>query len=214
MPVIAVTGRKGGIGKSTLTANLAAELYNMGRKVLAFDTDPQKSLVAWSRLGDGVLSLCVEPLETEHPEQFRRRIAAAEKTVDRVLIDTPPGFADPALLASLVADLVLIPCGPSPLDLLAAREALTMTLEARRRRGGVKPLIRFIPSRVMTNTNLGRDLPGSLADLGEKVLPGITQRIAIAEAALTGLTIAEYAPGSPAQDEFKALAIAIERLIR
>jgi cellulose biosynthesis protein BcsQ len=49
--------------------------------------------------------------------------------------------------------------------------------------------------------------------MGEPVLPPIGQRAAIAEAALTGLTVREFAEGSPAQMEFAALAAAIEGVI-
>lgn len=214
MSIIAVTGRKGGIGKSTITANLAGEWAAMGRKVIALDADPQQSLLAWARLGDGILARCVEPVDATSPERFRGKVRAAERSADRVLIDTPPGFADPALLASLVADLVILPCGPSPLDILAVKEALAITIEAQSKRADGKPLARFVPSKVLGNTNMGKDLPATLAELGEKVLPGISQRIAIAESALSGLTVREYAPGSPGQHEFEALAKAIERLSR
>jgi chromosome partitioning protein len=48
MAIIAVAGRKGGIGKSTIAGNLAAELMEMGWRVVAFDADPQHSLAAWA----------------------------------------------------------------------------------------------------------------------------------------------------------------------
>lgn len=214
LAIVAVTGRKGGIGKSTITANLASELIELGYKVVVLDTDPQQSLVAWAGLGDGVLSTCVEAVDTAKPEKFREYVERAAKKADRVLIDTPPGFADPALLASLLADVVLLPAGPSPLDIMAAREALELTKEARTQRNGRKPLIRFIPSKVLANTNLGRDLKASLEGLGEKALPTICQRIAVAEAALSGLTIREYAKGSPAHTEFMSLAKALEEVIK
>ena len=214
MAIVAVTGRKGGIGKSTITANLAAELLALGHKVIVLDTDPQQSLVAWAGLGDGVLSTCVEAVDTANPEKFKDRVLRAAKSADRVLIDTPPGFADPALLASLLADVVLLPAGPSPLDIMAAREALELTKEARAQRHNRKPMIRFIPSKVLAQTNLGRDLKASLEGLGEKALPTICQRIAVAEAALSGLTISEYANGSTAHMEFTALAKALEEVIK
>ena len=44
MPVIAVINYKGGVGKTTTTANLAAELAWRGRKVLLLDLDAQASL--------------------------------------------------------------------------------------------------------------------------------------------------------------------------
>ncbi|MDQ3257987.1 MAG: ParA family protein [Acidobacteriota bacterium] len=214
MAIVAVTGRKGGIGKSTITANLAAELIALKHRVIVLDTDPQQSLVAWAGLGEGVLSTCVEAVDTANPEKFREHVLKAAKNADRVLIDTPPGFADPALLASLLADVVLLPAGPSPLDIMAAREALELTKEARTQRKNRKPIIRFIPSKVLAQTNLGRDLRASLEGLGEKALPSICQRIAVAEAALSGLTISEYAKGSIAHAEFTALAKALEEVIK
>jgi len=63
MAVIAITGRKGGIRKSTITANLAAELVALGRAVVVLDTDPQKSLVAWAELGEGLLREIVEAVD-------------------------------------------------------------------------------------------------------------------------------------------------------
>ena len=44
MPVVSVINYKGGVGKTTLTANVAAELANNGKRVLAIDLDPQTNL--------------------------------------------------------------------------------------------------------------------------------------------------------------------------
>ena len=42
--VVSVINYKGGVGKTTLTANIGAELANRGRRVLLIDLDPQSSL--------------------------------------------------------------------------------------------------------------------------------------------------------------------------
>lgn len=44
MTVVAVLNYKGGVGKTTVTANLGAELAARGRRVLLIDMDPQASL--------------------------------------------------------------------------------------------------------------------------------------------------------------------------
>jgi len=44
MPLICVCSPKGGVGKTTLTANLAYSLARAGNKVLALDFDVQNSL--------------------------------------------------------------------------------------------------------------------------------------------------------------------------
>jgi len=44
MKVISIINYKGGVGKTTITANLAAELTKRGKRVLAVDLDPQTNL--------------------------------------------------------------------------------------------------------------------------------------------------------------------------
>jgi chromosome partitioning protein len=214
MAVIVVAGRKGGIGKSTIAGNLAAEFAAMGRTVAALDADPQHSLAAWAEQGDGMLSQCVEKVNVSRPDDLRSKVRTAEKTADIVLLDTPPGIPDVAYQAMLLADLVLLPCGPSPLDLFPLKEALALALKARAERRSKKPRIRFVPSKVLKNTNLGRGLSSSLEQMGKKVLPEIGQRIVVAEAVMSGLTVREYAPGSVAQTEFEQLAKSVDKIVR
>jgi len=209
MPVIVIAGRKGGIGKSTIAGNLAAEFRAMGKTVAALDADPQHSLVEWASQGEGVLSTCVEKVTND----LREKVRGAQKTADMVVIDTPPGLPDSAYQAILLADLVLLPCGASPLDLFPLKESLGLALKARAARGSKKPRIRFVPSRVLMNTNLGRGLNSSLEGMGKKVLPGIGQRVVVAEAVTKGLTVGEYAPSSAAHAEFETLAKAVDKIV-
>lgn len=213
MAVIVVAGRKGGIGKSTIAGNLTAEFFAMGHTVAALDADPQHSLAVWAKQGAGMLSKCVERVRGG-PDDLRVRIRIARGEVDRVFVDTPPGITEIAYQAMLLADLVLLPCGPSPLDLFPLKEALNLALKARAERRSKKPRVRFVPSKVMRSTTLGRELNSSLEEMGKKVLPAVSQRVVVAEAVVTGLTVREFAPGSAAQLEFEHLAKAVEEIIR
>src|SRR5437870_13491282 len=44
---ISIFNHKGGVGKTTLTVNLAAALVELGRKVLLVDSDPQCNLTSY-----------------------------------------------------------------------------------------------------------------------------------------------------------------------
>jgi chromosome partitioning protein len=213
MAIIAVAGRKGGVGKSTIAGNLAAEFAAMKKSVAVLDADPQHSLVAWAGQGDGMLAKCVQKVDGR-AGALASRAHAAEKDADIVLIDTPPGIPEVAYQAAMIADLLLLPCGPSPLDVFALKEALSQALKARAERRSKKPRIRLVPSKVNMSTRLGRGLTSSLEDMGRKVLPSIGQRVVLAEAVEVGLTVAEYAPNSPAHEEFVELARAIEKILK
>jgi chromosome partitioning protein len=212
MGIIAVAGRKGGIGKSTIAGNLAGEFAAMGNSVVVLDADPQHSLAAWAAQGEGTLSKCLERVENGKGEGLRAHARRAAKAADIVVIDTPPGITETLYDAAMVADIVLLPCGPSPLDLFALKDALSLTLKARAERRSKKPRVRFVPSRV-TMTNLGRGLSSSLENMGKKVLPGISQRVAIAEAVNYGLTVREYSGAAVSQEEFRALAKAVQKIL-
>jgi chromosome partitioning protein len=212
MGIIAVAGRKGGIGKSTIAGNLAGEFAAMGRSVAVLDADPQHSLAAWAAQGEGLLSKCLDRVENGKGEGLRAHARRVAKTADIVVIDTPPGITETLYDAAMVADLVLLPCGPSPLDLFALKDALSLTLKARAERRSKKPRVRFVPSRV-TMTNLGRELSSSLENMGKKVLPGISQRVAVAEAVNYGLTVREYSGAAVSQEEFSVLAKAVQKIL-
>ncbi len=213
MAIIAVAGRKGGVGKSTIAGNLAGELSAMGHKVVLLDADPQHSLVAWAAEGDGLLANCVQPVKDGKPEDLKTKARAALRHYEFIIIDTPPGMPEVTAQALMLADLALLPCGPSPLDLFALKDALSLALHARAARRSKKPRIRLVPSRVTMSTNLGRELSSSLEKMGRKVLPAISQRVALAQAVAAGLTIGEFAPGSTAQEEFRQLAKAVRKLV-
>jgi chromosome partitioning protein len=213
MAIVAILGRKGGIGKSTIVGNLAAEFAAMGRTVMVLDADPQHSLKAWASQGNGMLSRCVEHVKADNVDALPARARKAEKAAEIVLIDTPPGMPEVGYQAALVADLVLLPCGPSPLDLLPLKGALAQVLKARAERRSKRPRIRFVPSKVLMSTNLGRGLSSSLEEMGKKVLPPVGQRIVVAEAVAKGLTVCEYAPSSASHNEFEALAKAVDKIL-
>jgi len=216
MAIIALLAQKGGSGKTTMASNLGVELHARGVSVSLLDCDPQRSLHSWASLGDGgALRDLVHVIEAGQGAQFREELHYHEDNVDVVIVDCAPGFDPVALQAASVADLVMIPVRPSPLDTESATEALELASIGIR---GRDALIAFAPSANLPRTRLGRELPGHLASIGQAanvtVLPSITARIVVAESALSGQAVREVEPGGDAAKEFAAVADQVEEMLR
>jgi chromosome partitioning protein len=97
MNVIVFASRKGGSGKSTLTAHLAAQAHRPSRPVLLIDSDPQGSLTLWHKLrGSG------EPPLRAATEGVADLVKAARRAdYEWVFIDTPPTCRRPSPTRSM-----------------------------------------------------------------------------------------------------------------
>ena len=209
--VIAVVGRKGGVGKTTVSVHLAGELAARGQRVYLVDSDPQGSAAQWAAPGN--LGMPVEhlPVTVDGLKPWVERVRRVEAEV--VILDCPPHL-DAALGAAVgLADLAVLPCGPSGLDIMAMAEVLAVVRQAREHRAG-KPAAMIVPNRVDRRTAEGREIVDELAKLGEPVGPALAYRSAFVRAFNTGDTVGAFAPGSAADVEVKALADAIERAVK
>lgn len=117
LKVIVLASQKGGVGKTTLTANLgvAAELAKDGPAVL-IDTDPQGSLADWWNAREAETPALAPTTLAELPGKLSALEAAGFRYA---FVDTPPAITDAIRAVVKRADLVLIPVKASPHDLRA-----------------------------------------------------------------------------------------------
>lgn len=117
MRTIAVIGRKGGSGKTTMAAHLAIGLHLRGRVTLLADTDPQRSAVEVlrGRKGDGPTAIA-----SAAGKLFALQVDLARTGADALVIDTPAVLEEEVAQAVVLADLALLVVRPTFLDLAAA----------------------------------------------------------------------------------------------
>ncbi|MHC4938017.1 MAG: AAA family ATPase [Planctomycetota bacterium] len=215
MKTIALVNQKGGVGKTTLAMNLAACLIEEGQRTLVLDADPQQSASRWANVHAGPGGIEVVRLDASRPidqvSQEIDRIAAVSRA-EIAVMDCPPQLRSATEVALLLAELTLVPVGPSPLDIWAAEEVLDFAHDARHVRGDGKPRVALVPNR-LSGTVMARDLPLVLEALGEPLAPGITERIVVAESAIVGQTLPDYAPKSRSSGEFFALTRFVMELL-
>jgi chromosome partitioning protein len=209
MKVIVFASRKGGSGKSTLTAHLAAHAHKSSRPTLLIDADPQGSLTLWHGLrGTGEPALksgvrgVTEILKTAKRDQY-----------EWVFIDTPPNASNTVNDAIRAATLVVIPTRPTVFDLTAVRETIDICRNAR------KPYAVIINAApVKRDDHEARIVTEARESLGKLRVPvwggQITQRTNFSIALAAGEAAREYEANSPAAAEIARLWTAISRSVQ
>jgi chromosome partitioning protein len=130
MPVIVVANPKGGVGKSTLSTNVAGYFASRGLAVMLGDVDRQQSARAWLGMRPAGLAP-IGSWEVAHDA-----VVHPPKGTTHVVLDTPAGLHGKRLEELLrLADKVLIPMQPSMFDIQATHEFIQEVRRERRRAG-------------------------------------------------------------------------------
>lgn len=205
MQTLAVIAQKGGTGKTTLALSLAVVAEAAGRSVLVVDLDPQASACRW---GDRRSADAPAVMDAQPARLGAALAKAAQAGIELVIVDTPARVEQAAAEAAKAADLVLIPCKPSILDL----ETLRTTAELVQGRAKRPPVV--ILNAVPAQGNRHEQAAEAIAGMGLMVCPvHVGQRVAFEYAAQAGLSVTEYEPDGRAASDIRRLYDAICRLV-
>jgi chromosome partitioning protein len=181
--IIVVANSKGGVGKSTLAVHLAAWLHEQGHSVTLADCDTQRSSSEW--VGEAVPD--VKTVRLADPNEILDRLPTLGQQTDYVIADGPGSNTETSRALLLRADLALVPCKASMLEVRALAQATNVLRQAQDIRSG-QPRAMIVLSMVGKTYRLTQDMKDAAAAL----------ELPLAKTALTLKQIYADAPGQGA----------------
>lgn len=193
MTTVLVANPKGGVGKTTLSTNIAGYWANRGRSVMLGDLDKQGSsnlwlsirpssaapIAAWQTSGDG--KVLQAPAGTTH-----------------AVLDSPAGLHGKRLRAVLrQAQKIVVPIQPSIFDIYATRDFLS---ELAQQLGKRKNIIRLVGMRVDGRTVAAERLQEFIASLSLSWITNLRDTQTYVQLAAQGLTVFDVDPARHARD--------------
>ena len=204
MQTICFYSTKGGCGKTTLAAHLAVEAERQGAgPVAVIDADPQASLARWWNQREAATPVFVQTTLAEMSNQLA---ALRDAGVKLVLIDTAGADISQSRAIIRLANLVVVPSRPSPLD-LGTLGTTVGAVEAE-----AKPLI-FVLNAVIARTRISNQAILALSQHGP-VGAILHQRTDYAAAMTDGRVASELDATSSSSKEIQALWINVSNVLR
>jgi chromosome partitioning protein len=181
--IIVVANSKGGVGKSTLAVHLAAWLHEQGHSVTLADCDTQHSSSQWAK--EAVPN--VKAVQLADSDEILDRLPTLGQQSDYVVADGPGSNTETSRALLLRADLAIVPCKASMLEVRALAQATNVLRQAQDVRQGPPQAI-IVLSMVGKNYRLTQDMKDAASAL----------ELPLAKTAVTLKQIYADAPGQGA----------------
>ena len=194
MPVIAVVNRKGGSGKSTLSAHIAAWCARQGHSVMLGDVARQQSSRAWLKRRAPTLP-AIAPWALD-----QKNVLRVPTGITHVVLDTPGGIHGFELARVVMfADAIIMPVCHSVFDRESAA-ACHAELMALPRVASGRCRLATVGMRIDGRTSAGEVLRKWSEDLGLPFLGVLRETQLYVRCLERGLTIFDLTPSQAATD--------------
>lgn len=188
---IGITNLKGGVGKTTISLNLAVCFAHMGYKVCIIDTDANQNSLQWLGVRDESLPDILVAGSTD-PKTINKVADNLHAQHDIVILDGTPNLSEMTTRIMMVSDLLLIPTRPGAHDFRAMNDFIE-------RYNQVKALKEDIPAYFLINEyneriNIHKTIKDSLKEHYQPPIlkTVVKSRTAYGEANMLGMGAYEY----------------------
>jgi chromosome partitioning protein len=192
MPVVVVANPKGGVGKSTLSTNIAGYFASQGHAVMLGDADRQQSSRLW---------LSLRPIAAPRISAWdvgADLVARPPKGTSHVVLDTPAGLHGWRFKEVMkMADKIIVPLQPSVFDIFATRAFLD---ELAGNAHAMKARIGIVGMRVDARTIAAEKLHEFVDSLGLPVLGYVRDTQNYIHLAARGLSLFDVAQSRVERD--------------
>ena len=183
MRSVLVANAKGGVGKTTAAATLAAAFAAGGARVALADADRQRSALRWAKLRPASAAP-VTALDWSRGKD----VGEAPKKLDWLVIDAPGALrGGKAETLAAEADVVVTPLAPSVFDWKATAKFLDALGEIKRVRKG-RAEVHVVVNRARRGRALAA-LDDFLAGIDRAPVARISDRAAYVDLAAQGLSV-------------------------
>ena len=210
--IISFLNQKGGVGKTTISTNVAFDLTQRGYKVLLVDADPQLSVLSWADIRETPLPFSVMGMpKTAMKEELPKM--KINGNFDLIVIDGAPRMTDLARAAIISSDFIIMPMQPSGYDLWATNELIQMVEEAKIYKSNL--ITAVVLNRVVGNTILAREMTKNMQENNWQFFDtNIHQRQLYSLAATQGLTVFDVDSKSESAKEISKFTDELLKVIK
>jgi chromosome partitioning protein len=201
MKIAAICASKGGAGKSLISIHLAVAAELAGFSAILFDADPQGTAERWSEWRQEFRNTDAPAVIGAKASTMARRVEQARQGgADLVVIDTPPLAQAEAREAATLADLILIPCRPSAVDLDAIRMTAALAVSTG------KPTFAVMNAGHPASSQIYAEAEAVMKRIGIGMSPAwLSDRVAFRRSIGEGASAQETEPDSKAAEEVAKL---------